>query len=202
MAQPLVHLPADARILELAGDHLRRFGPGRFTVVGVAEQLGMSHANVYRYFSSKSGLLEAVTAQWLKPIETGLREIADSPDPARDKLERMLTGLHRAYREKLQSDPHLFAVFADSVRASGGVARKHRNRIQTELRRVLEEGMASAAFAGDEQNRALALIFDATHRFIHPVCVALDRDVPRERVAARLERTLEALLGALGARSA
>lgn len=200
MAKTPASASPDARILELAENHLRKFGPARFTVVAVADDLGMSHANIYRYFSSKAGLMEAVTAQWLKPIEAALRDIADSPDPARDKLERMLSGLHRAYREKLQSDPYLFAVFAESVRASGGVARKHRNRIQAELRRVLEEGMASSAFAEDEHSRTLALIFDATHRFIHPVCVALDREIPRDHVAARFERTLEALLGALSGR--
>lgn len=200
MAKPRFSVSADTRILERAAEHLRRFGAGRFSVVSIAEELGMSHANVYRFFSSKSDLLEAVIAQWLKPIETGLREIADSPDPARDKLERMLTGLHSAYREKLSCDPHLFAAFADSLRGGGAVARKHRKRIQAELRRVLDEGVASAAFAGEEQNQALALIFDATYRFIHPVCVALDAEIPQDRVAARLERTLEALLAALSSK--
>ena len=60
---------ADQRILELACDHLRRFGPKRTTIVGIAEAAGMSHANVYRYFPSKQALFEAVTALWLKPLE-------------------------------------------------------------------------------------------------------------------------------------
>ena len=63
---------ADQRILELAGDHLRRFGPRRTTIVGIAEAAGMSHANVYRYFPSKQALFEAVTALWLKPLEAQL----------------------------------------------------------------------------------------------------------------------------------
>ena len=48
----------------------------------------MSHANIYRYFPSKSALVEGVTDYWLRPIEAGLRDIADGPDPAYDKLER------------------------------------------------------------------------------------------------------------------
>jgi len=197
MAKSTAAASADARILELAIDHIRRFGPDRFTVVALARELGMSHANVYRYFASKAGLLEAVTAQWLRPIETGLREIADSPDPARDKLERMLGGLHRAYCEKLESEPELFAVFADLFRTRGGLARKHRTRIHAEVRRVIDEGAASAAFAGEEQNRALSLIFDAAHRFIHPVCLMLDRDIPRDLIAARFDRIMEIVFSTL-----
>ena len=191
---------SDLRILETAGDHLRRFGPDRFTIVGVADELGMSHANVYRHFPSKAGLLEAVTANWLKPIETGLREIADGPDPARDKLERMLIGLHRAYREKSQAEPAIFTVFAAATRENGGGARKHRSRIRIELRRVLEEILPGGAASAEEVNAALVLILDSTFRFLNPVCVGLDSQIPRETIAQRLERLLEMLLTALSSK--
>ena len=200
MTRPTADIPADMRILELTAEHLRKFGPSRLTVVAVAEELGMSHANIYRYFPAKSALLEAVTKQWLNPVETGLREVADGPDPARDKLERIVGGLHRAYREKLETDPNLFEVFAAFVRARGGLARKHRARVHTEVRRILEEGAGTGAFTGGDQGAALALVFDATHRFIHPLCVADDRDSPRAHLAARLQHVLDSLLAALSNR--
>ena len=40
--------PTDVRLIELAADHLRRYGVGRTTVVSIAQAAGMSHANVYR----------------------------------------------------------------------------------------------------------------------------------------------------------
>jgi AcrR family transcriptional regulator len=201
MNRPSPHLPADMRILELAGEHLRKFGSAKLTVVGLAEELGMSHANVYRYFPSKEGLLEAVTTHWVKPIETGLRAVAEGPDPARDKLERLVSGLHSAYRDKLEADPEAFEVFLNFFRKRAGLARKHRARVQAEARRVLEEGMATSAFAGGDPGRAVALVLDATHRFIHPLCVAHDQDVPRAHMAARLERVLDSLLAGLTRRS-
>ena len=45
-----------ARLLAIATDHIRRFGAARVTVVAVAEEAGMSHANVYRFFASKAAL--------------------------------------------------------------------------------------------------------------------------------------------------
>ena len=145
----------------------------------------MSHANVYRYFPSKDALIEAVTDQWLKPVESGLRDIADAPDPAYDKLERMLLSVHRAYREKLDSDPALFDLLIDALAKERPSARKHRTRVQSEIQRAVEEGIASGAFAMADRRRALSLIFDAAHRFIHPVALKLDRDTPSAPLAAR-----------------
>jgi AcrR family transcriptional regulator len=82
-----------ARLVAIAADHIRRFGPERVTVVAVAREAGMSHANVYRFFASKAGLIEAVVVAWARTVELQLGDIANAPDPADDKLERFLTGL-------------------------------------------------------------------------------------------------------------
>jgi AcrR family transcriptional regulator len=41
-------MPADARLLTIAADHLKRFGARQVTVVSIADAAGMTHANVYR----------------------------------------------------------------------------------------------------------------------------------------------------------
>lgn len=189
--------PVEARILELAANHIRRYGLRRTTIVSIAEDAGMSHANVYRYFPSKAALVEAVTDYWLRPIEAGLRDIADGPDPAYDKLERILSALQRAYRDKLDSDENLFELFADATARSTAIARRHRNRIQGEIQRVIDEGMATGAFFSGDQRRALAFVFDSLFRFLHPVAVRLDRDARPDQLAARFERVLQQLLRGL-----
>src|SRR3984957_8544853 len=128
--------PVEARILEIARAHVRKFGAARTTIVGIAEESGMTHANVYRYFPSKVDLLEEITASWLRPLEARLREAAEGADPAYDKLERMLLALHRAYRQKLESDPAVFDLLIDALAKQRGSARKHRSRVQSEIQRV------------------------------------------------------------------
>ena len=88
-------LPTEARLLSIAGDHLRRLGPRHVTVVAVAAEAAMTHANVYRYFPSKDALLDAVAGRWLRAVETELAGIADAPDPPDDKIERLLTAWPR-----------------------------------------------------------------------------------------------------------
>lgn len=190
--------PTDARILEFAAEHIRRHGLERTTVVAIAREAAMSHGNVYRYFPSKEALVDAVTDQWLKPIESGLREIVDGPDPAFDKLERILSAVHRAYRNKLEADPRIFDLFIEASVAGRGVARKHRLKLQSEVRSVLEDGVSSGAFPAHDIRRALALVFDISHRFLSPPAIRSDGDVARVQIDGRFERVLRALRRTLG----
>ena len=198
MAKPPSSEPTDARILEFAAEHIRRHGLERTTVVAIAREAAMSHGNVYRYFPSKEALVDAVTDQWLKPIETGLREIVDGPDPAFDKLERILSAVHRAYRNKLEADPKIFGLFVEASVAGRGVARKHRLKLQSEVRSVLEDGMSSGAFPAHDIRRALALVFDMSHRFLSPPAIRRDGEVTRAQIDGRFERVLRALRRTLG----
>jgi AcrR family transcriptional regulator len=180
----------DQKILDLAGEHLRHFGPKRTTIVGIAEAAGMSHANVYRYFPSKQALIEAVTALWLKPLEGALRVIVEGQDPAYDKLERALVALQRAYREKMDSDPILFRLLCEAIEKGHVVARKHRNRVQSEIQAIVEEGIGSGSFRMQDRRRAMALVFDLAHRFIQPVSIALDRGVSASELEFRAGRAI------------
>ena len=157
----------------------------------------MTHANVYRYFPAKTALLDEVVASGLRPLEARLREAVEGADPAYDKLERMLIAVHRDYRSKLDDDPELFDLLVDALTRNRPSARKHRARVQSEIQRVYEEGVASGAFAMTDRRRAMSLIFDAAHRFIHPVALRLDRDSSSQAVAARFETVLAITLRAL-----
>lgn len=190
---------ADARIMEAATTFLRRYGPRRATVVAIAEAAGMSHANVYRYFPSKAALIDEVTAAWLKPIEAEVRIIAESPDPAPDKLERILFAVHRGYRDKLERDPNLFRILAEAAQIDAPIARKHRTRLQTAVQRTIEEGFAQGNFRQVELQRALALVFDVAHRFVHPAAIALDAKSPRSGLNTRAARVSRLLLQELRA---
>ncbi|MGO9422773.1 TetR/AcrR family transcriptional regulator [Roseiarcus sp.] len=197
MANGLTAESNEARLVEIARAHVRKFGHARTTVVGVAAEAGMTHANVYRYFPSKTALLDEVVASGLRPLEARLREAAEGADPAYDKLERMLIAVHRDYRSKLDDDPELFDLLVDSLIRNRPSARKHRSRVQTDIQRVYEEGVASSAFALADRRRAMSLIFDAAHRFIHPVALRLDKDTSAHAVATRFETVLAITLRAL-----
>ncbi len=147
---------ADIRLLGIATEHLARLGPKRVTVVAVAAEAGMTHANVYRYFPSKDALLDAVAGRWLRDVETRLAGIADAPDPADDKIERLLVALAALQRDALTNEPNLFSVHLDATVAARPIARRHRVRLRSLVERVVEEGITSGIFsAGTGSGRSL-----------------------------------------------
>jgi AcrR family transcriptional regulator len=199
LPHPVPAPATDARLLAIAAEHLRRLGPRRVTVVGIAQAAGMTHANVYRYFPSKTALIDAVAAQWLRRLELGLAEIADAPDPADDKLERLLVAIAQGNRGLLARDRHLFEVYAAAAETSRGFVRKHRARVRVLGERVIDEGIATGAFEPRNRDRAIAFVFDAAHRFINPVAVRVDADMPQEMFDARLGATIQAIQRVLAA---
>lgn len=152
------------RLLAMATLELRQIGPKRLTISGIASRLGMSHANVYRYFPHKQALLEAILNGWLRALEARLVEIADGPDPADDKLERFLTTWTRGYADLLAQEPAIFALLADAP-ADAEEAGRHRRRVEGLVERVVEEGIVTRLFSGGDTRRLATLVLDLSYRF-------------------------------------
>jgi AcrR family transcriptional regulator len=189
--------PADIRLLAVAADHLKRDGARNVTLVSIAEAAGMTHANVYRYFPSKAALIDAVAGRWLKGLEALIAEIADAPDPADDKLERLIQALARAHRDLLAENRNLFDVYCAATETSRALVRKHRARLRQLIERVIDEGIATGKFDPLDRDRALAFVGDAAHRFINPLAVRLDADMPRDIAETRLAAIIRVILRAL-----
>lgn len=190
--------PTDQRLLAITAEHLRLHGARRLTVVAVAEAAGMTHANVYRYFPSKEALIDAVVDRWIKSVEMKLTDIADAPDPADDKLDRLIVVLARANRDGMLENPALYAAFRDAMVNRRAITRRHRLRVRTLIDRIIEEGVSSGAFEPRDRERAAVFVLDAGFRFFHPVAVELEAEVPQsqfdQRVATIAAVTLRALV--------
>ena len=189
--------PADTRLLAIAADQLKEFGPRHITVVGIADAAGMTHANVYRYFANKAALIDAVAGQWLRRMEATIADIADSPDPADDKLERLIQAWARTHRDLLKQDRHLFDVYCTATETARPVVRKHRSRMRLLIDRVLDEGITTGKFDPRDREKAHAFITDSVYRFINPLTVRLDADVPQDILDQRLATMVRVLLRAL-----
>ena len=189
--------PADSRLLAIAADQLKEFGPKQVTVVGIADAAGMTHANVYRYFANKAALIDAVAGQWLRRMEATIVDIADSPDPADDKLERLIQAWARIHRDLLKADRHLFDVYCTATETARPLIRKHRSRMRLLIERVLDEGIATGKFDPRDREKAHAFITDGVYRFINPLTVRLDADVPQDILDQRLATMIRAILRAL-----
>src|SRR5918912_133255 len=78
-----------ARIIQAAEALFRRLGFAKTAVAEIAADLGMSPANVYRFFPSKNAIVEAICQRCLAEVEDRAWAVARSKAPAAQRMERM-----------------------------------------------------------------------------------------------------------------
>jgi AcrR family transcriptional regulator len=183
------------RILAAAEDVLRRYGPGKATVVDVAQALGVSHGSVYRHFATKAALRDAVLRDWLqRAVSRPLATIAKGRAPAPTRLRRWLAALREAKRAKLRSDPELFATYGVLAADARGVIDEHVDELLGQLQRIIADGIASGDFRRTDARITALALFDATSRFHHPAMAYLwgrpDEDAAFDAVLDTLLRGL------------
>ena len=67
-----------ARIIETADALFRRLGFAKTAVADIAAELGMSPANVYRFFPSKNAIVEAICRRCLSQLDENAWAVARS----------------------------------------------------------------------------------------------------------------------------
>lgn len=156
------------RILNVAEDVLRRFGPAKTTVVDVARALGVSHGSVYRHFPSKAALRDAVTERWLAKVSEPLASVAFEEGPATERLQRWLRLLISGKRKKVLDDPELFATYAELGEEARGVVKAHVDHLAEMITHIIADGISQGEFADADPAALGRAVLVATTRFHSP----------------------------------
>jgi AcrR family transcriptional regulator len=127
---------------------------------------------VYRHFSSKAALRDAVTERWLDRISTPLEAVAGEDGPAGERLHRWLALLSGAKRRMAREDPELFATYVTLTEEAREVVTAHVDILSGQLARIISDGVRRGEFGVEDPKATGRAVLDATARFHHPVHVA------------------------------
>ena len=164
MSEPLT----TETILDAAEDVLRRYGPAKASVVDVARALDVSHGSVYRHFSSKAALRDAVTERWLGRVSEPLEAVVTRRGKASRRLHDWLVLLATTKQGMATGDPELFETFHELTVQSREVVAAHVDHLADQLGRIVEQGMAAGEFAPGDARTMGRAVLHATARFHHP----------------------------------
>jgi AcrR family transcriptional regulator len=156
------------RILDVAEDVLRRYGPAKATVVDVARVLGVSHGSVYRHFPSKAALRDAVAERWLARVSEPLVAVITEDRPAPERLKHWLDLLIASKRKQAFDDPELFATYMELSNEVRGVVKEHIDTLVGQVVQIITDGVARGEFAVMDPVSAAQAVGDATIRFHNP----------------------------------
>jgi AcrR family transcriptional regulator len=136
-----------ARILIEAERLLRVYGHRKITVADIAESCGFSAANVYRYFSSRRAILDALAAHYLRETErAALAGAICNSHSARDRLSGFLTGLNTALTIFADREPRVSELLADAAPEQWPCYTKHNARLVRHITKILAAASASGEF--------------------------------------------------------
>jgi AcrR family transcriptional regulator len=155
-------------ILDTAEQVLRRYGPAKTTVVDVARALEVSHGSVYRHFSSKAALRDAVTQRWLDRISAPLGQVVNEPGDPEERLRAWVRLLAATKQGIAREDPELFATFRQITGQAGEVVDAHVAHLAAQLARIIADGVTSGDFAAADPAVAGLAVLQATAVFHHP----------------------------------
>jgi AcrR family transcriptional regulator len=161
-------MPTSTEILDAAEDVLRQFGPDKANVVDVARALDVSHGTIYRHFSSKAALRDAVARRWLKRIEQPLADISRRDGPADKRLREWVTTLIALKRQKRREDPELFATYYQRAEDATTIVQDHVDELLRQLTVIVRDGITQTLFSVSDPEAGARAVFDATTRFHHP----------------------------------
>ena len=132
------------RILRETERLLRIYGHRKITVADVADACGFSASNVYRYFSSRRAILDALASHYLREAErAGLACAICNSRSARDRLSGFLTGLSKALMIFADREPRVSQLLADATAEQWPCYTHYDARLVRHITKILSAASAS-----------------------------------------------------------
>jgi AcrR family transcriptional regulator len=181
-----------ARIIATADALFRRLGYAKTAVADVAGELGMSPANVYRFFPSKNAIVEAICRRWLGELDEKAWAIARSRGPAAARLERLVLEILAYHKENLLTDKRVNDIVLVAIEDSWDAVQAHKEAIRNVAELILRDGMEAGDFDKLDPTETSRLLMRSLVAFMHPVLISqcLSDEVDMEAEARTMVRFL------------
>ncbi|OAP39870.1 TetR family transcriptional regulator [Sinorhizobium glycinis] len=161
-----------ARILESAERLFRHYGYTKTNVADIARDLGMSPANIYRFFGSKTEIHQALCARMLEASYQQAYEISRLPLSATERLRRYVLAQHKMTVETMLDEQKVHEMVVVAIEQEWHVIEKHLDRIDKLLAGIIHDGIEAGEFAEHDPEVAARCFGASIVTLCHPQIVA------------------------------
>jgi AcrR family transcriptional regulator len=161
-----------ARIIESADAMFRRLGYAKTAVADIAAELRMSPANVYRFFSSKNAIVEAICQRCLSELDDKAWVVGRARAPASVRMEKLFLEILNYHRENLITEKRVHDIVLVAMENNWDAIRAHTEVIRTIIELIVRDGIESGEFEGVDPREASLVIKRSMLMFCHPLMVA------------------------------
>lgn len=144
---PAGHAEVRERVLDEAEELFRRYGYGKTTMADIARSVGMSAANLYRYFDAKEEIAVLMSQRCMYEDEDAGRTVIRSAEPsAARKLEKLVRDIALQKYDRFQDDPYLHEIIQICAVNRRETMDMHMASCVALLQEVLDQGRATGEF--------------------------------------------------------
>lgn len=161
-----------ATILESAKAQIRRFGEAKTNVTDVARDLGVSHAALYRFYRSKSAMMDAIVQEAMDDEAHLAAHYIEADGPAAERLVAMLLDLHRRKRDRFVGDREIHDLYQRIVVDRPDMIATYAERITNLVAGLIDEAVRRGEWHIDDTDVAARVVRDAVTVYVHPAFVA------------------------------
>ncbi|MBW9054052.1 TetR family transcriptional regulator [Rhizobium mesosinicum] len=160
------------RILDAAERLFRHYGYSKTTVADVARELGMSPANIYRFFASKVEIHQAICGRMLAAAYQLAANICHQKISASDRLRQYVRSQYQLTLDTMLDQQKVHEMVVVAIERDWHVIERHIDSIHALLADVIREGIAAGEFAEQDPEVASRCFGAATVNLCHPQMVA------------------------------
>jgi AcrR family transcriptional regulator len=160
------------RILESAERLFRHYGYSKTTVADIARDLGMSTANIYRFFASKVEIHQAICGRMLEACYDIVYQASRMPLSASDRLRHYAHGHYRFTVETVLEEEKVNEMVIVAIERDWHVIEKHIDRIHAVVAEIIKDGIANGEFAEQDPVVAAKCFGASLISLNHPQVVA------------------------------
>lgn len=160
------------RILDAAERLFRHYGYSKTTVADVARDLGMSPANIYRFFASKVEIHQAICGRMLAMSYELAANICHQKISASDRLRQYVRSQYQLTLDTMLDQQKVHEMVIVAIERDWHVIEKHIDSIHALIADVIRDGIAAGEFAEQDPEVASRCFGAATINLCHPQMVA------------------------------
>jgi AcrR family transcriptional regulator len=160
------------RIIEAAEALFRRLGFAKTAVADIAAELGMSPANVYRFFPSKHAIVEAICQRCLSELDEKAWAVARSRGSSAVRMERLVVEILAYHKENLLTEQRVHDMVLVAIEHNWDVILAHKEVIRTVIELILRDGIEAGEFEPVDPRETSYLVMRSLVALCHPVLIA------------------------------
>jgi AcrR family transcriptional regulator len=148
------------RIMVKADELFRQFGFGKTTVADIAEELAMSPANIYKFFSSKEAIIQASADRNLVALTEAVHRYVAASGAALERIEKVLLTVYRHTTDILRNERQVFKLMIRAYEQKWDCVGAFDKFLLQTLAKLVREGMSTGEFASGDALATAHVLFD------------------------------------------